>query len=252
MKKREKKQEESGSWMDTYGDMVTLLLCFFVLLYSISSVDQVKWENLVKSMNPEAAEASQIVTKEGTVDGTENVPGVNGTEIDSQFDELYDNLLEIKENMGDSSAIQVAKGDGYQFITFKDSVFFDGDSYILRDEGRNVLEAFASAISPAAAAIKEIQVLGHTTQVDPSLPNETVNDRLLSANRSAMVVSYIQDKNIIGPEKLVSIGYGQHRPISGFGTEEERTLNRRVEMLITKTGSVEKSLNEYYEQVYQE
>ena len=47
MKKRNKAPEEGSSWMDTYGDMVTLLLCFFVLLYSISSVDQVKWENQI-------------------------------------------------------------------------------------------------------------------------------------------------------------------------------------------------------------
>ena len=62
MKRRQKSPEEGSDWMGTYGDMVTLLLCFFVLLYSISSVDEVKWENLVKSMNPEAAETSQIVT----------------------------------------------------------------------------------------------------------------------------------------------------------------------------------------------
>lgn len=237
--------------MDTYGDMVTLLLCFFVLLYSISSVDQVKWENLVKSMNPEAAKASQIVTEEGTEEeGTENVPGVNTTEVDTQFEELYDNLLDIKENIGDSSAIQVSMGDGWQFISFRDSVFFDGDSYVLREEGRHVLDAFSSAIHPAAEAIKEIQVLGHTTQADPQIPNEVMNDRVLSANRSAVVVAYVQQKGIIGADKLVSIGYGQHRPIAGFGTEEERILNRRVEILITKTGSVEKSLEEYYEQVY--
>ena len=60
MKKRNKAPEEGSSWMDTYGDMVTLLLCFFVLLYSISSVDQVKWENLVKSLNPDAAKEVRI------------------------------------------------------------------------------------------------------------------------------------------------------------------------------------------------
>ena len=54
--KQSRKKASAGSWMDTYGDMVTLLLCFFVLLYAISSMDQSKWENLVASMNPEAAE----------------------------------------------------------------------------------------------------------------------------------------------------------------------------------------------------
>ena len=58
MKKR-KKNSEQGDWLNTYADMVTLLLCFFVLLYSISSVDQDKWKNFVLSINPQAAEALQ-------------------------------------------------------------------------------------------------------------------------------------------------------------------------------------------------
>lgn len=62
--------------MDTYGDMVTLLLCFFVLLYSMSSLDQVKWENLVKSLNPNAAkEVSQVVMNPEINDGEMDVPG---------------------------------------------------------------------------------------------------------------------------------------------------------------------------------
>ncbi len=61
--------------MDTYGDMVTLLLCFFVLLYSMSSLDQVKWENLVKSLNPNAAkEVSQVVMNPEINDGEMDVP----------------------------------------------------------------------------------------------------------------------------------------------------------------------------------
>lgn len=238
--------------MSTYGDMVTLLLCFFVLLYSISTVDQTKWVNLVKSMNPSADKTSQIVTKDIASKGTENVPGVNATDIDQKFDALYDNLVEMEKASNQSMDIQVSKGDGYQFITFKDKVFFDGDSYELRGEGKKVLDAFCKAIAPASDAIKEIQVLGHTTQADPKIPNEIVSDRVLAASRSAMVVAYIQQKNIISPQKLVDAGYGQFRPIASFATEADRSKNRRVEILITKTGSVEKSLNEYYKQVYKD
>ncbi len=43
-KKRQSQEEEGGSWMDTYGDMITLVLTFFVLLYSMSSMDQSKWQ----------------------------------------------------------------------------------------------------------------------------------------------------------------------------------------------------------------
>ena len=52
--KKKKRSEGGANWMDTYGDMVTLLLCFFVLLYSMSSIDSDKWELLVKSFNPDA------------------------------------------------------------------------------------------------------------------------------------------------------------------------------------------------------
>lgn len=252
MKRRQKAPEDSSDWMGTYGDMVTLLLCFFVLLYSISSVDQVKWENLVKSMNPEAAETSQIVTDTMEKEGTENVPGANTTEIDQKFDEMYDNLLKMQDASGEVADIQIAKGDGYQFITFKDNVFFDGDSYVLRDEGKTVLDTFSSVIASASDAIKEIQVLGHTSQAEPNIPNEVMTDRVLSATRSAVVVAYVQQKNIIEPKKLVSAGYGQFRPIDTFDTFEGRARNRRVEILITKTGSVEQTLDEYYSQVYQD
>lgn len=252
MKRREKKQEESASWMDTYGDMVTLLLCFFVLLYAISSVDQVKWENLVRSMNPDAKEVSQIVTDNIGKEGNEDVPGGNSLDTDEKFAELYDNLIKIKNSSGESMDIQIAQGEGYQFITFRDRVFFDGDSYVLREDGKKVLDAFSAAIAPAADSIKEIQVLGHTTQADPQIPNEVVSDRVLSANRSAVVVAYVQQKNVIEPKKLVSAGYGQFRPIDTFETEAGRTQNRRVEILITQSGAVEQSLDEYYEQVYKE
>ena len=60
---RRKKSGGGGgaNWMDTYGDMVTLLLCFFVLLYSMSDVNKEKYEILVRAFNPSAAEVSQIV-----------------------------------------------------------------------------------------------------------------------------------------------------------------------------------------------
>lgn len=136
MKRRQKAPEEGSDWMGTYGDMVTLLLCFFVLLYSISSVDQVKWENLVKSMNPEAAETSQIVTDTLAKEGTENVPGANTTEIDQKFDEMYDNLLKMQDASGEVADIQIAKGDGYQFITFKDNVFLTVTAMYSETKGR--------------------------------------------------------------------------------------------------------------------
>lgn len=246
-KKRQKSPEGGSNWMDTYGDMVTLLLCFFVMLYSISSVDQAKWEQLVKSFNPDAKYVSQIVTDE-TADGNDDVPG--GTSED-EFDELYEKLQTAVQQEGLETNVELMKGDGYTFVRFRDSVFFDGDSAVIKEGAKVILEKFGQAISQTADVIQEIQVLGHTSQAQPGKPNSVVPDRVLSAERSANVAAYLQEMSFIEPSKLVSVGYGQFRPIASFDTREDRAKNRRVEIIITKTGSVEKSLDEFYKEINQ-
>lgn len=237
--------------MDTYGDMVTLLLCFFVLLYSISSVDQSKWIKLVESFNPEAVEKAQNAAN--TAAGGNNTAAKDGeSTADVAFDDLYEQLKAAVKNAGMESDVDLYKGEGYTFVRFRDTVFFDGDSSVIREEGKVILDSFANAITPAKDSIKEIQVLGHTTQAYSDWQNNVENDRVLSAERAANVTAYLQRKSLVSPEKLVSVGYGQFRPIAPFDTPENREKNRRVEIIITKTNSVEKSLDEYYESMKEE
>ena len=204
--------------MDTYGDMVTLLLCFFVLLYSISSVDQSKWIKLVESFNPDAKEVSQIVT-DTVADGNDEVPGNAEATEEAVFDELYERLKLAVEDAGIETEVELTKGDGYTFVRFRDTMFFDGDSAVIRPEGKVILDRFAEAIAPASDVIQEIQVLGHTTQALPNQQNDVVSDRVLSSERAANVTGYLQQKNLVSPDKLVSVGYGQFRPVAPFDTE---------------------------------
>ncbi|KXL54543.1 motility protein B [Anaerotignum neopropionicum] len=255
MKKKDKKGKISTDWLNTYSDMVTLLLCFFVLLYSISSVDSSKWEKIVRSFNPTDKEVSQIVeNSEGSLGNYDLEGGFNGdgedTNFNDEFDELYYKLSKYVEMNGLDSDVEISKGEGFTFITFRNNIFFDGDSYILKQEGKDVLDQLCYAIEDVSSSVKEIQILGHTSQASPTIPNEIVSDRFLSANRATEVLVYIQKKNIIGPEKLVSTGFGQFRPISSFETRESRAKNRRVEILITKNDSVVRSLDNYYNEIY--
>lgn len=254
MSRRKKSSGGGGSnWMDTYGDMVTLLLCFFVMLYSMSSLDTAKWEILVKSLNPNAEEITQIVTGTQKSEQQDDVPGgVEKPEEVSDFDELYYQLSKYVEENQLSSDVEITRGDGFTFVTFRNNIFFDGDSYVLKDEGKRVLDDFSEAIQKASDSIAEMQVLGHTSQARPDEMNELVSDRFLSSNRASVVVIYLQQKNIIEPAKLVSMGYGQFRPISPFDTQETRSKNRRVEILITKDDGVEKTLDDYYKEAYGE
>lgn len=251
MAKKKKDLGEGANWMDTYGDMVTLLLCFFVLLYSISSVDTVKWEILVRSFNPNADELSQIVvnTKED-VTGENDVEGSAEPNMEiTNFEDLYYTLSEYAAENNLEEDMQVSQGDNFVFITFRNNIFFDGDSYVLKTEGKAVLDNLATAIGSINDDVGEVRVLGHTSQAEPNKINELYSDRFLSSDRATIVVSYIQEKDVIDPYKLVSCGYGQFRPISSFETRESRAKNRRVEILITKNGAVEDSLTKYYQSI---
>lgn len=248
---RKKKAPESGAnWQDTYGDMVTLLLCFFVLINAMSSMDAAKWEILVQSFNPNAGEVSQIVTGEKASDAEFDVSGGMDSPMEEveNFEDLYYALSEYVVDNQLSGDVEISKGDGFTFITFRNNIFFDGDSYVLKQNGKEVLDDFSVALNKVSDEISEIQVLGHTSQARPDVQNEMVSDRFLSSNRATVVLVYLQKKNIVDPSKLVSSGYGQFRPISPFDTRENRAKNRRVEILITKNDGIVRSLDEYYQE----
>jgi chemotaxis protein MotB len=78
-RKTEEEEPSSYSWMDTYGDMVTLLLCFFVLLYSFSTIDAVKWKQLVAAFTGDSG--SRVVTGIGEKETRDETIAVMNTQI---------------------------------------------------------------------------------------------------------------------------------------------------------------------------
>ncbi len=238
MKMRKKSGGGGANWMDTYGDMVTLLLCFFVLLYSMSTISEEKWKMLVASFNPDAL---QTITENSGNDGPNADPneldgsgmGLSQIEIDEDMNELYELLMTYisQQNMQDS--ISVSKGDGKVFVTFNQSIFFDGDSWTLKEDSKPILEMIAGMLSSVAGSIEEVRIMGHTAQGDPNKPNNIIVDRQLSAMRAANTLAYIQQYCTVDPARLVSEAYGQWRPVAGNDTAEGRAQNRRVEMIIS-------------------
>ena len=117
--------EDCGSWMDTYGDMVTLLLCFFVMLYSMSNLDQQKWEVFVKSVFPNASDEQQIAINENIMEGEFDVSGNLETNQDldemDELDKLYLSIVEYLSNSG-VEGVSMSRGEGYAFIDRKSVV----------------------------------------------------------------------------------------------------------------------------------
>ena len=250
-----KKKSSGGggaNWMDTYGDMVTLLLCFFVLLYSMSTIDTKKWEWIVQQFNKDYDPTQQV--EPGPEPGPNHSTGGNdlpATQVDDAMDELYQFLKSYAQNNTDAS-ISVSQGDGYVFISFDDAVFFDGNSSQIRPEGAAILDALIPALTKAGPFIDELEVLGHTAQATPYGPNPTLADRNLSCLRASEVASYFQDRidgNILDPGRLVAKGFGQWRPVADNEDSVQKAKNRRVEMVVTGK-NLEDHMQDKFQQYY--
>ena len=283
-KRKSRPDVKTDDWLGTYGDMVTLLLCFFVLLYSISSVDMNKLKLIAEAFsnqkptkivqgqdipefgaggNPEdkpiAAPPKTAEEKEAAKKAAEEAAKAAAAKAAAEkaaalaaskdFDSLYQKMKKyIKENKLEQD-IGLYKGDGYTFIMFRNNIFFDGDQYALKKEGAKVLDALCGGVQPINELISQIRILGHTTQADPNRPNDILADRFLSSNRATNVLVYMQKKNVVSSTKLISEGYGQFHPISPVDTETSRMKNRRVEILITKNDTVNVTLDKVYQVV---
>lgn len=246
-----KKKSSGGggaNWMDTYGDMVTLLLCFFVLLYSISTIDAEKWMLVVRSFNKDA------ILEQGGPDPDVSASKSYGGElpatdtVEQDLNELYEFLASYAAANQEAGDILVSKGDGYVFISFADAIFFDGDSTLLRKDGEEMLDGIMPALNECAPSIDELRVLGHTAQAGNG-PNPAAGDRRIAGGRAAAVAAYIQDGTIdnLDPARIVDEGHGQWFNVAPHdGTEANRVKNRRVELMIT--GMVENELGDSIEQ----
>ena len=238
--------------MDTYGDMVTLLLCFFVLLYSMSTIDTKKWEWIVQQFNKDYDPTQQV--EPGPEPGPNHSTGGNelpATQVDEAMDELYQFLKSYAQNNTDAS-ISVSKGDGYVFISFDDAIFFDGNSSAIRPEGAAILDALIPALTKAGPFIDELEVLGHTAQATPHTPNPVLADRSLSCLRATEVTVYLQqriDGDILNPGRLVAKGFGQWRPVADNEDSVQKAKNRRVEMVVTGR-NLEDHMQDKFQQYY--
>ena len=259
MSKKNRPTDSGGSWMDTYGDMVTLLLTFFIMLYSMSNLDAQKWTIFVKSIPTMQNQESENITINSQMsdtpdaDSTGQEIGQEGAQEDLQTEDINKLYLTIAESLNQAGVkdATVIRGDDYTYISFANNVFFGANSSVLTWEGQEVLYSFAKAIAPAAGGIEQVNIMSHTAKVTDNSqinPQTIRKDRILSAMRSAEVCIYLQKQNVIKPKKLVDISYGEYRPIADNSTEEGRIKNRRIEFLLLDNGAKERDLDEYYKE----
>ena len=212
--------------MTTYGDMVTLLLTFFVLLYSFSSIDSEKWQNLVKSLSGGSSVLENVVT-------TTTLEGNKSFDI-QQFEELYLRLKEYVEENQLTSRVNLSKTDNEIQIRFVDNVLFDSGKANLKPEALDILSKITTALHTYNTSIQMVRIEGHTDNVAINTSMFPTNWELSTA-RAVEVLRFLIESRNFDPIKMSAVGYGEYHPIADNNTDYGRTKNRRVDIVIART-----------------
>ncbi|MBO8130546.1 MAG: flagellar motor protein MotB [Candidatus Marinimicrobia bacterium] len=227
-KKREDlKPPGSPHWMTTYSDMVTLLLTFFVLLISFSSINKILFDRAMFSIRG----ALGVLNKNVSILNNPTTPK------ESMIDQrrrvaLYRNINAMKEiarKMGYEKDISVEETPTGFLIRMGSRVLFDLGSADLKPEAYPILKIVGDMLKEDVA---EVIVCGHTDDL-PIRSGKFPSNWELSTARALSVVKYLINNVGVPPEILVSAGYSQYRPIAPNISEENRQKNRRVEFLVT-------------------
>ncbi len=242
-----KKGGDSGggsAWLNTYADMVTLLLAFFAVLLSMSTTDEAKFNAFIESFS----NLPQEVIDEITGNAEEEQPG-DTVSIQVEFDELYKQLSDYVEESGLEASIDIMKIDDIIYIRFDDAIFFLPNQYVLRPDSIPIINEIGNAINSYEENVRMINVLGFTATIE----DETAVYHMLSAQRAGAVTTNFQVNSGIDPEKLVIMGYGNKFPIAPNDTEENMAKNRRVELIIVSEAAdenvnIDEALQDFYDQ----
>ncbi len=254
---KKKSNINKDAWLNTYADMITLILVFFILLYSMSTIDQEKFRLLVKAFtaDPETIEQIRLMESENEEDAGQpdaEQGGIDGDLIAADIEDLEDLYQHLKKYVQENQleeAVQVEKGEDMVFVRFMSNLFFEADRAVLKSGGKEILNYVGEALGQVEPQIKFIRIDGHTAEAGRG--TNTVDNRELSTDRANAVLKYLEELYIKEPSKLMAVGYGLYRPVAPNDSEANRAKNRRVEILVAKTDSVQDELDKIYEMVDQ-
>lgn len=219
------------AWLTSFGDLMALLLTFFVLLLSFSSTDEQDFENAIGSLQGALGVLSGDPIMSSPV--KLHMPIVKGdiTEARPTMNDAKGQLEEAVEEAGQQGSVQVVQGKEGITIKISDRAAFDVGLADIRDEFKSLLSRIGQVINrmPNAVVIE-----GHTDTAPIS--NESFpNNHWLSSGRALQVLDYFNYQVGIDRSRMSAMGFGEYRPVDPLAdndSPEARALNRRVEIRI--------------------
>ncbi|MBR1669949.1 MAG: flagellar motor protein MotB [Butyrivibrio sp.] len=267
-KKPEEIKPGLPAWQGTFGDLMNLLLCFFVLLFSMATMDAAKFEEVAASFSSafsvfsggEMAIGKGALIGDGVSQLTQLSSFVNsigvaqsGEDSDSESADVGDmeqeELMEAaEEKQLEASAelaekIEAALDEGEidnmvslnytsQFVqlTIQGSILFDSGKVDIKGDALPVIEKVGQILESYAGGTIEIE--GHTDNVPMSGGGKFANNDELSSGRALSIFYYLTENTNLEPSNIVHTGRGEYDPIADNSTDEGRARNRRVEIKI--------------------
>lgn len=235
---------DKDAWMATYSDLVTLLLCFFVLLFSFAEVDAEKFRQISGSLKAAFEGGSGVLDGgEGIMDlPTPEPPEVSETDTetlevfdgDAELSEIYEQLKEYAEEQDLSDEISVEAEERGVVVRFKDNVLFDSGSADIKEGSKEILKAAVTILNKPEFSDRQIKIEGHTDS-DPIVRTfKYPTNWELSSARATNVLRYLVEVEGMEGGRVSSSGYSFYRPIVENDTDENKTRNRRVDVVVLK------------------
>jgi chemotaxis protein MotB len=216
------------AWAIPYGDLVTLLLAFFVVMYSISSVNEGKYRVVSESLN--AAFRGQPTTPAPIQAGAMAATTVAAPIVQLQEDlrtmaarQIAQEAEAAMSPMIMQGLVDVQQGDGVLEISIRSDILFGSGAARLAPEAEPVIRELGKALS---AFPNEVRVEGHTDNV-PTSGGAFASNWELSAARAASVVHLMIEAGVAA-ERLSAVAFGEFRPVLPNTTLDGRNANRRV------------------------
>lgn len=234
-RKKPEKKTISQEWLTTYSDMMTLILCFFVLLYSFSLLDTDKFRQLSQSMAIALGGDSQVITDGGNIGPVpiaEN-PGVEDNSdgsglVGAEAQRIYEEVTSYVDENGLNAKVTIKKETRGVLIELQDNILFDSGKAALKQDSLPLLKKISGLLNEFS---NEVIVEGHTDNL-PINKGYYQSNWELSTDRANKVVRYFIEKEGLDGRRFQAVGLGEYRPIDTNDIPEGRQANRRVNILI--------------------
>lgn len=220
-------------WMLTYGDLVTQILIFFVLLFSFSSIDNKKFDAAIISIQGALGimPGGRTLERLNRMDYSPETRSSGMEAMDrAQLEAILQRIDSFVKAEGLQGAVVFQMQERGLVVRLADRVLFDLGKADLKPEAVGILDKLASVINSIP---NNVRIEGHTDNLPISTERFPSNWEL-STGRATNVVRYFVEKHGIPPRRLSAAGYGEYYPIASNVEEKGRQQNRRVDIVILR------------------